>query len=187
MKLVKKLTVKNVLGRKPSAALLGDKDEVMLMTVYGKAVKVEHGQHDFGDGNVSEYDKFRGDFEAVKTDDGTVVRSAVMILPEVAGDLLANVVNSLEEGSGAVEFAFSISIRKADTSIGYEYTAEPLTQTQEKDDLAGIRGQLTAQGVPGLPAPEGDNVTAIDSAKTEEPPPEKAPEKAPKKQAAKGK
>lgn len=181
MKLVKKLTVKNVLGRKTSAALLGDKNEVMLMTVYGKASSVQHGEHDFGDGNVSEYDKFRGDFEAVKTDDGTVVRSAVMILPEVAGDLLANVVNNLEEGAGAVEFAFSISIRKADTTIGYEYMAEPLTRAAEKDPLAGVRALLADKGVKGLPAPE--NVTPIDTGKDAAP--EKAPKKEPGKAAAK--
>ncbi len=184
MKLVKKLTVKSVLGRKPSAALLGDKSDVSLMTVYGKASTVEHGEHDFGDGNTSEYDKFKGDFEAVRVSDGVVIRSAVMILPEVAGDLLATVVNGLEEGQGAVEFAFMINIRKDEGStIGYQYEAEPLTKTEEKDPLSNIRAQLTARNVPGLAAPDSHNVADIGTVKDAAPTP--APEKKQPARAAK--
>lgn len=92
IKLVKKLTVKNVLGKKPSAALLGENDSYDVMTVYGTAVKAEDGEHDFGDGNTSEYTKFRGNFAAIRVSDGVEFRSGVMILPDVAGGVLAPVV-----------------------------------------------------------------------------------------------
>lgn len=158
IKLVKKITVKNVLGRKPSAALLGDNDTFDVMTVYGTATKVESGTHDFGDGNVSEFEKFRGNFAAIRVSDGVEFRSGVMILPDVAGGVLAPVVKELGEGAEAVNFGFLVTMKKAETSIGYEYLAEPLTKPSEHDPLDAIKGQLA--GAPGIPALEAPPETA---------------------------
>lgn len=153
MKLVKKLTVKTVLERKPNAALLGDKDSFDIMTVYGTAEKAEPGTHDFGDGNVSHFVKFRGNFAAVRVSDGEEFRSGVLILPDVAGDVLAGVVS--EDGGDAVGFAFLIQIKKADTTVGYEYGASPLTEPEEHDPLNAMRAKLAgAPGIPQLEAPE---------------------------------
>lgn len=46
-------------------------------------------------------------------------------------------------------------MKKAETTIGYEYLAEPLTKPAEHDPLDAIRGQLAgAPGLPALEAPE---------------------------------
>lgn len=155
LKLVKKITVKNVLGRKPSAALLGDKDTVDVMTVYGSASKCERGSSDMGDGNTSDWIRFKGNFAAIRISDGVEFRSGTMFLPDVASDLLAPIVEGLPDDSEAVNFGFLVTMKKdADTTIGYQYTAEPLTKPAEHDPLDTIRGQLTtAPGVPALEAP----------------------------------
>jgi len=173
MKLVKKLTVKNVLGRKPSAALLGANETFDVMTVYGAATSIERGQSDMGDGTVSPWIRFKGNFAAIRVNDGTEFRSGTMFLPDVAADLLAPIVETLPEGSEAVNFGFLVTMKKADTTIGYEYTAEPLTKPAEHDPLDVIRGQLA--GAPGL--------AALEAPKTDEKAPETA-SKAPTKKGA---
>lgn len=156
VKLVKKLTVKNILGRKPSAALLGDKDSYDVMTVYGTASKCERGESDMGDGTTSEWVRFKGNFAAIRSHDGVEYRSGTMFLPDVAADLLAPIVEGLPEGSDAVNFGFLVTmVKDAETTIGYQYTAEPLTKPAEHDPLDTIRGQLTkSPDVPALAAPE---------------------------------
>lgn len=189
MRLLKKITVKGVMEKKPSAAWLGDKDTHDIMTVFGTATRVQHGTHEFGDGNLSEYDKFAGNFSAVRANDGTEFRSGVLILPDVAGGPLAGVVSQLTEGEKAIEFAFFISMKKSETPIGYEYSAEPLTEPEEHDPLLQMRGRLLGNAnVPKLTAPEGEKVTPIESAKSEPaqadiedtPPKKTAPKKATK-------
>lgn len=177
MKLLKKITAKTVLGKTPTAALLGDKDHIDIMTVYGEARDRKDGVHTFGDSDkTSEYVKFRGDMRAVRISDGVEFRAGECILPGVAEGVLDAVLST--DGTEAVRFAFLIGLQKDDTAArGYVLTAEPLVESKESDPLADLVGQLSAKGAPGLPAPE--NVTPIDTA------PEKAPEPAPKKAAAK--
>lgn len=171
VKLLKKLTVKNILGRKPSAALLGDKDTFDVMTVYGTANKCERGESDMGDGTTSEWVRFKGNFAAIRVSDGVEYRSGTMFLPDVAADLLAPIVEGLPEGAEAVNFGFLVTmVKDAETTIGYQYTAEPLTKPAEHDPLDAIRAQLTA--APGIPALEA---------------PAESPKAPPKKQAGKAK
>ena len=66
--------------------------------------------------------------------------------------MLAPIVEGLPEGADAVNFGFLVTMKKADTTIGYEYTAEPLTKPAEHDPLDAIRGQL--QGSPDVAALE---------------------------------
>lgn len=182
MKLLKKITAKTVLQKTPTAALLGDKDHIDIMTVYGEARERKDGVHTFGDsGKTSEYVKFRGDMRAVRVSDGVEFRAGECILPGVAEGVLDAVLSA--EGAEAVRFAFLIGLQRDDTAArGYVLTAEPLVESKETDPLADMVAQLGAKGAPGLPAPE--NVTPIDAGKPEgETEPKKAPE--PKKAAAK--
>ena len=159
------------------------------MTVFGNATSCVPEKHEFGDGNFSEYNRFRGNFSAVRVSDGKEFRSATLILPDVAGDALGGVMSELQEGAGAVQFAFFIGIKKSESSIGYEYTAEPLTEPEEHDPLVTMRKNLLGtDNAPRLAAPEGENVTPIDTAKPEEATPEtvEATVETPKK-AARGK
>lgn len=181
MKLLKKITVKGVLERKPTAALLGDANNFAIMTVFGTATSCKPEKHEFGDGNFSEYNRFRGNFSAVRVSDGEEFRSGTLIMPDVAGDALAGVMADLEEGKASVQFAFFIGIKNSESPIGYEYTAEPLTEPQEHDPLLQMRRQLLGDSnTPKLAAPtEGENVTPIDAAKDGGEPPAPEGESAP--------
>lgn len=183
MKLKNKITVKEVLGKKPSAALLGDKNELPIMTVYGRARDRKPGTHTFGDGSLSEYVKFTGDFRAVRVSDGVEFRSGELILPNVASNVLDNVVLALDkEAKETVEFAFFISMEKDDSTVGFKFTAEPLVESRENDPLADMATRLA--GSPGFPALEDktEKVTDIKDAKSE--PAESGQVKAPAKKAA---
>lgn len=174
MKLVKKITVKTVLERKPTAALLGESDHYDVMTVYGTATEVTPGRHEFGDGNFSDYFKYRGQFAAIRVHDGQEFRSGIMILPDVAADVLQPAVAGKEEGADSVGFAFLIQIKKDESSAtGYVFGASPLTEPEEHDPLNAIRARLA--GAPGIPK--------LENKSEPEPAAEKAPPK--KKQAAK--
>lgn len=153
MKLLKKITVKTVHGKKldPFGADEPLGAERVVLTVYGRADKAEPGENTLPSGDISSYVKFRGDFIAYPgaMNEGDQSRSGVMILPDVAGDLLASMCN--REGANAVNFGFLIGIKKTETPIGYEYFATPLIEGEaEADPLAAIAQQVTAK----LPAPK---------------------------------
>ncbi len=156
MKLLNKVTIKNVLGKKSNAALLGDKQELLLMTVYGSVKDSKAGVHTFGDGKESPYIKFFGDIRAVRTSDGELFRSRECILPNIAEGALAPVVEGLDKETGeSVRFAFDIGMRKSDTTVGYEFTAEPLVESEEHDPLADFGKQLLeSRKAPALPKPD---------------------------------
>ena len=155
MKLLKKLTVKTVHGRKLQAF---DKDteigaERIVLTVYGRADKFENGENTLPSGDISQYIRFRGDFAAYAgvIGNGDEYRSGVLIMPEIAGDLLAGMLSG--EGVTSVNFGFMIGIRHTETPIGYEYYAEPLMkQESETDPLAAIKGAVK-DAAKALPAP----------------------------------
>ncbi|NIT36956.1 MAG: hypothetical protein GTN49_10745 [candidate division Zixibacteria bacterium] len=152
MKLLKKITVKTVHGKKLDGFAQDEPlgAERVVLTVYGRADKAEPGENTLPSGDISRYTKFRGDFIAFPgaMGEGDKTRSGVMILPDVAGDLLAAMCN--REGANAVNFGFLIGIKKTETPIGYEYYATPLIESEEDaDPLAAIAQQVSAK----LPAP----------------------------------
>lgn len=183
MKLLNKITVKTVLGRTPTAALLGEEKHIDLITVYGDIRTRKEGVHTFGDGaKESSYVKFFGDIRAVRVLDGVEFRSGTLILPHIAEGVLDAVVQGVDaEHNETVRFAFGLGIQEDATAArGYVFTAEPLMESTEVDPLEGLRVQLA--GKPGIPALEkpAENVADIKDAKTASP--ETA---APKKQTAK--
>ena len=166
MKLLKKITVKTVHGKKLDGFANDEPlgTERVVLTVYGRADKAEPGENTLPSGDISSYVKFRGDFIAYPggMGEGDETRSGVMILPDVAGDLLANMIEP--EDVSSVNFGFVIGIKKTETPIGYEYYATPLIEEKaEADPLAAIRQQVTAK----LPAPEkkGGKVAAAGASK----------------------
>lgn len=153
MKLLKKITVKTVHGKKLEgfATEAAQGAERVVLTVYGRADKAEPGENTLPSGDISAYVKFRGDFIAFPgaMGQGDKCRSGIMILPDVAGDLLASML--AREGVQSANFGFIIGIKKTDTPIGYEYFATPLIEEEaEADPLAAIAHQISAK----LPAPE---------------------------------
>lgn len=155
MKLLKKLTVKTVHGKKLQAfdtdAEIGA--ERVVLTVFGRADKAEQGENTLPSGDISQYVKFRGAFAAYAgaMGDGDECRSGVMIIPDVAADLLASLLAPEEVTS--VNFGFLIGIKKTETPIGYEYYASPLMEDKsDTDPMEAIKQQVVA----ALPKPKAE-------------------------------
>lgn len=179
MKLLKKITVKTVRGKKfegfDKADAIGT--EKTLMTVYGRVDSMVDGKFTMPNGDVSEFTKFKGSFAAID-DNGVESRAGLMILPDVAQDLLTGMLGA--EGVSSINFGFRINVRKNETPIGYEYTAEPLFESDAADPLTAIRASLPAGVLPAPAAP-----TAFPAPASA--PPATEPAKAPGKRNSKGK
>jgi len=159
MKLLKKITVKTVHGKKlqafPEDAAVGA--ERIVMTAFGRADKYEEGENTLPSGDISQYVKFRGSFAAYAGEmgDGDEFRSGVMILPDVAAQMLAGLLSG--ENVQAVNFGFLIGIKKTETPIGYEYFASPLMEDKsDTDPMEAIKQQVVA----ALPKPNGNGKKA---------------------------
>lgn len=72
-----------------------------------------------------------GTFQAMRFEDGQIFRSGQCFLPQIALNLVLPVLKS----NSAVEFAFNVGIQFSDSQIGYEYTVEPLIDTEENDPI----------------------------------------------------
>ena len=159
MEILKKITVKNCHGKKLAAfdadAEIGTTRPVL--TVYGRADKFEEGENTLPSGDISQYIRFKGSFAAYAgaMNDGTEFRSGVLIIPDVAAQMLAGLL--APEDVQSVNFGFQLNIRKTETPIGYEYTATPLMEdASDTDPLAAIAKQVTA----ALPAPKAEKSKA---------------------------
>lgn len=153
MKLLKKITVKTCHGRKLQAFETDDEigTERVVLTVFGRADKAEEGENTLPSGDISSYIRFRGSFAAFagEMSIGDEYRSGVMIIPDVAAQLLASLLAG--DDVTAVNFGFLIGIKKTETPIGYEYYASPLMEDKsDTDPMEAIKAQVTA----ALPAPE---------------------------------
>ena len=160
MKILKKITVKTVLGKKVDGFDTKDKlgAQKPVMVVWGRADKAEPGTNTLPNGDTSEYIKFRGEFKAHEgapgKDAGEECFSTTLIMPDVATGLLAGILNRPE--STSVNFSFLIGIQKSDTPVGYEYYAAPGFDMKDESDPLD---QIYAQAVKALPKPKKNGGT----------------------------
>jgi len=166
MKFLKKITVKTCHGKTMSSDWLFPTDakegtEVCVLTVVGRADKMEKGKSTLPSGDETEYVKFRGEFVAWNGEMGapeiSQFRSSIVILPEVASDVLA--VTMEKEDVKSANFGFRITVVKQKTAVGFAYQAEPLTQDDEADPLAALI-KLAKTRVPQLES-KPEKVAAI--------------------------
>jgi len=155
MQLLKKITVKTCHGRKLQAFEADDEIGTLrpVLTVYGRADKYEEGENTLPSGDISSYIRFRGSFAAYAGEmgEGDEFRSGVMIIPDVAAQMLSGLLSG--ENVQSVNFGFVLSIKKTETPIGYEYTATPLMEdASDTDPMLAIKAQVTA----ALPKPKGN-------------------------------
>ncbi|MEG9862950.1 MAG: hypothetical protein V6Z82_06960 [Flavobacteriales bacterium] len=135
MNLIKKLTVKTVVGNLKAMVKAGDVTEGAIMRVMGIATGQQSGTSDFGD-----WIAFKGKFRAINIITGEEFHSAKCLLPEVASDL---VVAAMAENE-SVEFAFDIKIQLDETAAtGYVYLAQPLVEAQQDDPLERLASSVT--------------------------------------------
>lgn len=152
MKLLKKITAKDVLGPVldvVKAMKVSTQQECY--AVAGIARGYETGMSNYG-----EWVRFVGDFQAVNYLTGEEMRGAKAHIPDVLKDAilagigeLEGVVQSTPAGNitkytleSPIEFAFKVEIaRKEDNedgSVSYEYITSPLTEMAANDGLAHL-------------------------------------------------
>lgn len=154
MSMVKKITLKTVTGGLSRKDTPEEGESVDLMTVIGQARRIEPASTDFGP-----YLRFKGAFEATDTRTGETFRSATLILPPVAQDILESAMGGESVG---VEFALRISAVGDDSQIGFHYEADSLIEHEESDPLANIRNAVKKM----LPAPDKETGTGEPDAGT---------------------
>jgi len=163
MQLLKKITVKNCHGKKLAPFTADDAIGTLrpVLTVYGRADKCEEGENTLPSGDISQYIRFKGSFAAYAGEMGTgdEFRSGVLIMPDVAAQMLAGLLAG--ENVQSVNFGFVLSIKKTETPIGYEYTATPLMEdASDTDPMQAIKQQVTA----ALPKPKAEPKSKVKAA-----------------------
>ena len=136
--LLKKISVKNIVGTMPIPKV---GEEILLCLIMGYAKTFEIKTTTFGDSIA-----FHGDFKGVNAETGEDFRSGTVYLPDVASDLLKNV---LDANSGIIEFGFTISVigvkgRTEGENGKYEYRCMPMMKAAENDPMLALENKLRA-------------------------------------------
>lgn len=151
---VKKLSVAT-LGCVPAAVKQEPSGKLAIARIFGKMEKVGT-QEDVANAKIYRY--LQGTFEGINMQDGTVLRSSRVFLPEgiqqVVEIAYENAVKAAAgpEGKGKydgeISFAFEIRAVKANNPAGYSYEAVALRDPQQEDALGEMRKALA--GIPTL-------------------------------------
>ncbi len=140
--IITKITLKNI-GAQPKAKTLKEGETVHVANIYGRVRGIEPGSTQYGD-----FLKFKGAFEAVDIATGQTFRSGTLILPAVLESLISGAF-----GDQALDFAFKVNATYSEKgNTGYTFTASPLIESTEADELADLR----AAAMKALPAPKDE-------------------------------
>lgn len=160
MKLLKKITAKDVLG--PVLAVVKAMEIDTMKEAYavaGIATGYETGISTYG-----EWVRFIGDFQATNYVTGEICRAEKAHVPDVLQSAILSGIGELEgvvsssEGGNItkykleqpIEFAFKVDITrnadKEDGAVSYEYITTPLTVMAENDSLSHLTNLLPAPG-----------------------------------------
>ena len=148
--IVKKITVKEVLGAKPDIEKLidyckihGDAAVMPVMGVVGIASDFLPGRTVLPDGKEQSWLKLLGQFKATNLETGEVFVSGAAILPGAGNDLVYGALKSVAEQGGTVSFVFRIGLRRDKEGItGYAYVVEQVYQPEAADPLAALEARL---------------------------------------------
>lgn len=180
-KLAKKITLKEITGgtREIRKAIsdIEDGQELPAGVIFGRVSGAKKGVNVLPDGSSSEYVRLLGTFRAIPSfgqDAGKTFIAAQCIMPDVANAPIVSALESMgavdegeeggedadEEGAQAsavegasLEFAMQIGVKRVDSAAtGYQFTAEPLTETKEDPGIAALAA-LVADKAPALAAP----------------------------------
>lgn len=143
MELVKKITMRDIGAEKQLEKVAKEGVTLDLANIAGVARGVKTGVSGFGEWNA-----LTGDFLAINTETGIEFRSATLILPSIAQDI---VINALKNADNGVDLAFTIyASPDKDPSgkirgKGYKFGARPLMQPKEADELARLKNLFPTQ------------------------------------------
>lgn len=134
--IVKKLSIKGILGRKPKVPEDGKVN--WLVQFIGVATGMKTGSSNFG-----EWTALTGSFQGVNMETGDVMRSGMCFMPDVALNLITPALG--QKDTKGIEFAFNIGVKADEKStIGYVYVAEPVLEASENDPLEMLTKKLGA-------------------------------------------
>lgn len=158
-KILKKLTIREFIGRKPdllAAAMLGrpkgkdDKGADIFIGTQGQPVKLMRvlGQCTGFKADESDNGPFvllSGQFVATNMLTGEMVQTARAILPDAIGELVSSAVKS---GAEAVDFAVEIFVEYDEAAATmYKFTAKSLMEPETPKPIASLMARLEASGV----------------------------------------
>lgn len=137
---VSKLTIKS-LGCNPNMVKTLKKEQgtkLAIARMYGKASAVKY-QEDKDNGKIYTY--FAGTFEGINLQDGTVLRSGKMFLPEGISNVVETAIKTAQskDDKASISFAFEIRAVQASNPIGYSYEAAAIQKPEAEDELAAMR------------------------------------------------
>lgn len=154
VQLVKKLSLKSIIGKPDVKALHESGKAIDLFTVGGRLSGKKTGVSQFG-----EWVAFTGSVGAVRHSDGVEFRGAELFLPEVAEAYVLPVVDDAK--GQPVDFAFIIGIEpmtKPSGELSYSYTVKPIVAADAVDPMAELMNKMRAN-VPTLGAPTTGDAT----------------------------
>ena len=142
MKLVKKITVKGIIGdiKKLTLSLvkdgeIADGQKIELMRVVGKCNRFEIKTNDYGESLC-----LKGQFQAINKLTGEETRAGTCYMPDTASEAVAGMLQGEIE---SVEFAFDIAIvTDASSLVGYVYEVTPLIEPTEDDAMNRLTSSL---------------------------------------------
>lgn len=161
LQLVKKLSLKSIIGKPDIKALHEGGKEIEVFNVGGACTGIKTGNSTYGD-----WTAFTGTFGAIRLSDGMVFRGVQLFLPEVAEGFVLPAVYAAE--GHPVEFAFIIGVKpakKQDGSDSYEYTVKPIQAAEVSDPLDAMMGLLRKHAPAALEAPKAEAAESAPAAK----------------------
>jgi hypothetical protein len=129
-----------------------DQKELVLGSIVGNATGIFTGTNPV-DGSV--FKGLKGAFEYTDADpERDVLTSGKMFLPSGIDEMIFNAVE--EADGGSVQFAFEVSVFRADNPQGYSWKYKPLMKAAEVDPLSELRKLAAERRALALAAPEGE-------------------------------
>jgi hypothetical protein len=142
-----KIVPKDAGNPKLIANLKDNENKLVLGAIFGIA---KDAKTKVDDRTTTEYSFLTGDFSALPADPaGDEVRSGVLYLPDGIRDIVENALFAPDGSriSDSVQFAFEVSVVKANNAQGYSWAFEPKMKASPNDPLAELR-KLVAKPAP---------------------------------------
>ncbi len=128
MRLLKKISVKHVVGDKNAIREIANSDdgcEKVIMRVGGTATGYQTG-----DGDSGVWTKLKGNFKAINTLTGEESRGTNLFTPD---EFSCGIVSAIDGGAEGVEFVLDVAVKPSGSVIGYEYVAIPVVLDDAPD------------------------------------------------------
>lgn len=146
MQIVKKISAATVFGGKSEILETVFRDKSKNHPLYRVVGKCNGSRTGAGKEGMNDWVAMLGSFQATNAITGEVFRAGACFLPQFAADL---VLGQLGGDVDSVKFAFDIGAQHDERSAtSYIYTAVPLMEPSEDDELNAMENNLPRLGAP---------------------------------------